>query len=34
MANMQYGLKEVANVTFFDVATSKPALFFDTSLAI
>lgn len=30
MANMRYGLKEVANVTFFDVATGKPAIFFDT----
>ena len=30
MANKQYGLKEVANVTFLDVTTGKPALFFDT----
>lgn len=30
MANKRYGLKEVANVIFFDVATNKPALFFDT----
>ena len=31
MANQRYGLKEVANVVFFDVATNKPAIFFDTS---
>lgn len=30
MANLQYGLKEVANVIFFDVATGKPEIFFDT----
>lgn len=30
MANLRYGLKEVANVIFFDVATNKPAIFFDT----
>lgn len=30
MSNLRYGLKEVANVIFFDVATNKPALFFDT----
>lgn len=30
MANTRYGLKEVANVIFFDVATNKPVLFFDT----
>lgn len=30
MANLRYGLKEVANVIFFDIATNKPALFFDT----
>lgn len=30
MANLRYGLKEVANVTFFDVETNKPVLFFDT----
>lgn len=30
MANKQYGLKEVANVTFLDITTGKPALFFDT----
>jgi hypothetical protein len=30
MANKRYGLKEVANVIFFDVATNKPAIFFDT----
>lgn len=28
--NKRYGLKEVANVIFFDVATNKPAIFFDT----
>lgn len=28
--NLRYGLKEVANVIFFDVATNKPAIFFDT----
>lgn len=30
----RYGLKEVANVIFFDIVTGKPAIFFDTSLAI
>ncbi|UGO51073.1 virion structural protein [Bacillus phage vB_BanS_Nate] len=30
MANTRYGLKEVANVILFDVATNKPVLFFDT----
>ena len=30
MANQRYGLKEVANVIFFDVATGKPVIFFDT----
>lgn len=30
MANTRYGLKEVANVIFFDVATGKPVIFFDT----
>lgn len=30
MANMRYGLKEVANVIFFDLVTNKPVLFFDT----
>ena len=30
MSNLRYGLKEVANVIFFDVATGKPAIFFDT----
>lgn len=30
MANRRYGLKEVANVIFFDIATKKPAIFFDT----
>lgn len=28
--NKRYGMKEVANVIFFDVATNKPVLFFDT----
>jgi len=31
MANLRYGMKEVANVIFFDITTNKPALFFDTS---
>ena len=30
MPNKRYGLKEVANVIFFDVVTNKPAIFFDT----
>jgi len=30
MANTRYGLKEVANVIFFDLSTKKPVLFFDT----
>lgn len=30
MANLRYGLKEVANVIFFDIATNKPTIFFDT----
>lgn len=30
MANLRYGLKEVANVIFFDTSTNKPAIFFDT----
>lgn len=30
MANSRYGLKEVANVIFFDVTTGKPVIFFDT----
>jgi hypothetical protein len=30
MANSRYGLKEVANVIFFDIATNKPVIFFDT----
>ena len=30
MANKRYGMKEVANVIFFDISTNKPALFFDT----
>ncbi|MFQ3543654.1 hypothetical protein Q7A53_06180 [Halobacillus rhizosphaerae] len=28
--NKRYGLKEVANVIFFDISTGKPSLFFDT----
>lgn len=28
--NLQYGLKEVANVIFFDISTNKPVIFFDT----
>lgn len=28
--NLQYGLKEVANVIFFDLETGKPAIFMDT----
>jgi hypothetical protein len=28
--NLRYGMKEVANVIFFDVATGKPVIFFDT----
>lgn len=28
--NKRYGLKEVANVIFFDIATNKPVIFFDT----
>ena len=28
--SVRYGLKEVANVIFFDIATNKPAVFFDT----
>ncbi|MCR4361975.1 hypothetical protein JDW21_19635 [Bacillus subtilis] len=28
--NQRYGLKEVANVIFFDIATNKPVIFFDT----
>lgn len=28
--NKRYGLKEVANVIFFDVVTNKPVIFFDT----
>jgi hypothetical protein len=27
MANSRYGLKEVANVIFFDIATGKPVSF-------
>lgn len=30
MSNLRYGLKEVANVIFFDVSTKKPVIFFDT----
>lgn len=30
MANLRYGLKEVANVIFFDISTGKPVVFFDT----
>jgi hypothetical protein len=30
MANLRYGMKEVANVIFFDTTTGKPAIFFDT----
>lgn len=30
MANLQYGLKEVANVVFYDIATKKPVIFFET----
>lgn len=30
MPNMRYGLKEVANVIFFDITTNKPVVFFDT----
>lgn len=30
MANTRYGMKEVANVIFFDIATNKPVIFFDT----
>lgn len=30
MANSRYGLKEVANVIFFDITTGKPVIFFDT----
>lgn len=30
MGNKRYGLKEVANVIFFDIVTNKPAIFFDT----
>ncbi|AYP68255.1 virion structural protein [Bacillus phage vB_BcoS-136] len=28
--SVRYGLKEVANVIFFDIATNKPAILFDT----
>lgn len=30
MPNKRYGLKEVANVVFFDITTNKPAILFDT----
>lgn len=30
MANKRMGLKEVANVIFFDISTGKPEIFFDT----
>lgn len=30
MANLRYGLKEVANVIFFNISTNKPEIFFDT----
>lgn len=30
MANLRYGMKEVANVVFFDLNTKKPAILFDT----
>lgn len=30
MANLRYGLKEVANVVFFDISTGKPSILFDT----
>lgn len=30
MPNKRYGLKEVANVIFFDTVTNKPVIFFDT----
>jgi hypothetical protein len=30
MANLRYGMKEVANVIFFDISTKKPVIFFDT----
>lgn len=29
--NKRYGLKEVANVVFFNIETGKPEIFFDTS---
>jgi len=28
--SLQYGLKEVANVIFFNIETNKPEIFFDT----
>lgn len=30
MTNLRFGMKEVANVVFFDLATNKPVVFFDT----
>lgn len=30
MANRRYGLKEVADVVFYNIATGKPEIFFDT----
>lgn len=30
MTNMRYGIKEVANVIFFNTQTGKPEIFFDT----
>ncbi len=30
----KFAIKEVADVTFFDIETGKPVIFFDTSLAI
>jgi hypothetical protein len=30
MANLKYGVKEVADVTFYDLATGKPVLYLDT----
>jgi len=30
MSNLRYGLKEVANVIFFDISTDKPVVLFDT----
>lgn len=30
MANLHYGVHEVANCTFYDIATNKPTIFFDS----